>query len=174
MDLHKNEQCQRIQNFPKYWITTEGRVWSEYSNRWLIPTIAQRGNHKRAYVSLGRGNKKYVHRLVAEAFIPNPLNLPEVDHKDTNGLNNCVENLQWVTRIDNMDNPNTQNHIKQNTGYFVEIEEIATGKLFIGYDSAVQYSGLSRQTILNHTKGKVKNPKWRLTGKRFKENEKNY
>ena len=169
MDLRENEQCQQIKDFPKYWITTEGRVFSEYSNRWLTPTISQRGNHKRAYISLGRGNKKYIHRLVAEAFIPNPLNLSEVDHKDTNGLNNHVENLQWVTRVENMDNPQTQTHIKQNTGYFVEIEEISTGKLFIGYDSVVQYSGLSRQTILNHTKGKVKNPKWRLTGKRFRE-----
>lgn len=43
-----------------------------------------------------------VHRLVAEAFIPNPDNLPEVDHIDNNPQNNNVNNLQWVSREQNM------------------------------------------------------------------------
>ena len=45
---------------------------------------------------------KYVHRLVAETFIENPNNLPDVDHKDRNKENNHVSNLRWCTRIDNM------------------------------------------------------------------------
>lgn len=170
MNLHENEQCKQIKDFPNYWVTTEGRVWSEYSKRWLTPTIDTRGNHKRMYVSLGRSNKKYIHRLVAETFIPNPSNLPEVDHKDANGLNNNVSNLQWVTHNENLNNPETLEHVKQNTGYFVEIEEILTGKKVIGYEKAVAEFGVSKQTILNHVKGKVKNPKWKLTGQRFREN----
>ena len=44
---------------------------------------------------------KAVHRLVAIAFVPNPLDLPEVHHKDANRENNCALNLEWVTREQN-------------------------------------------------------------------------
>ena len=55
----------------------------------------------------GKSKNYKIHRLVAEAFIPNPENKPEVDHIDTNKRNNMVENLRWVTRQENCDNPRT-------------------------------------------------------------------
>lgn len=60
----------------------------------------QRDRYGYAVVHLCKGGvRRYVklHRIVAEAFIPNPNNLPEVNHKDENKLNNSVKNLEWCT-----------------------------------------------------------------------------
>lgn len=50
----------------------------------------------------GKQYKKYIHRLVAEAFLDNPLSLPEVDHIDRNRANNHLGNLRWVDHKENM------------------------------------------------------------------------
>lgn len=56
-----------------------------------------------------------IHRLVAEAFIPNPENKPFVDHIDTNKENFSLDNLRWVTAKENANNPKTLLHCKENT-----------------------------------------------------------
>lgn len=66
-------------------------------------TANDRTEHLRVYLSDGKGRKRpmYVHRLVAEAFIPNPDELPVLNHKDNNPRNNHVENLEWCTVAQN-------------------------------------------------------------------------
>ena len=82
-----------------------------YRERLLKPE-AKNHNHTTYYrVSLSKDGKvkRYaVHRLVAEAFIPNPENKPFVNHIDNNGSNNNVENLEWCTHSENMQHSSNQ------------------------------------------------------------------
>jgi hypothetical protein len=68
--------------------------------------------------------KKYIHKLVAEAFIDNPLNLVEVNHIDGNKQNNSISNLEWCTHINNMVHANKNNLIVRLNG-----ENISSSKL---------------------------------------------
>ena len=86
-----------------YKISTKGRIKSFYKNKETIlkQNIVGYG-YLRVHLCKNKQAKDlYIHRLVAETFIPNPENLPEVDHWDGNKLNNCVENLRWVTSSEN-------------------------------------------------------------------------
>ena len=65
--------------------------------RVMTGEIDKYGYHQVCLRINGKGKKYKVHRLVAEAFIPNPNNLPEINHKDENKLNNNVDNLEWCT-----------------------------------------------------------------------------
>lgn len=84
--------------------------WSRYGHNVIRKIkghmIAQSDNgYGYAIVKLTKNQNRdcrYVHRLVAEAFIENSGNMPEVNHKDANKKNNVVENLEWVTRLQNM------------------------------------------------------------------------
>ena len=100
-----------------YIITKDGRVFSEdrvltrknrwgvetefnYKGRGIKPYKCKRGGY--LWVSLGRGYKQSIHRLVAITYLPNPLGKPQVNHIDGNKENNRVDNLEWCDQSGNM------------------------------------------------------------------------
>ena len=90
-----------IPNYENYWVFDNGDVYNENTKQVLKGSI---GEHGYRYYRLSKDNKKkmfYGHRLVAEAFLDNPNDLPVVNHKDGNKLNNNIDNLEWVSYSDN-------------------------------------------------------------------------
>ena len=82
-----------------YKINKNGDVWSCKMNRFLKKTA----DINYMVVSLNK-KKYYLHRLLALQFIPNPDNLPMIDHIDQNKRNNTLENLRWTTALNNVNN----------------------------------------------------------------------
>lgn len=68
----------------------------------LNPDIAPNGYYRITLAKNGKKRQVYLHRLMAEYFIPNPLNLPQVNHKDGNKLNCSLDNLEWVSVQENV------------------------------------------------------------------------
>ena len=96
-------------------VTSEGRVFKRYYVSRNHPEKGFTGFREvkpRLYeylsVTIPYRKSCSIHRLVAEAFIPKPLEATEVDHINGNKTNNRVENLRWVTHKENTNNPNTK------------------------------------------------------------------
>ena len=86
-----------------YKVDENGNVFSVRNNK-LLKRMMFPSGYEYVHLCNGKGKTKLfrVHRLVAETFIPNPNNLPEVNHKDGDKLNNNVKNLEWCTNLENM------------------------------------------------------------------------
>ena len=109
------ETWKTIKDNERYQVSNFGNVRSLYyydvnkndyilrNDPLLMTPVVDRGYRKLHLKERGKRKTKYIHRLVAEAFIPNPHNYKEVNHIDNDPLNCCVDNLEWCDRKYNID-----------------------------------------------------------------------
>lgn len=165
----------KIKDFPDYYVTDTGNIYSRKHGKYTnnkgrikrIKTTITCGYEK---VDLRKNKKpfsKLVHRLVAEAFIPNPANRREVNHKDGVKTNNNVENLEWTTSSENKLHAShvlgAYKHLKGQFGKAHPkskvILQIKNGKIinkFYGSCEAQRYTGVHFSGILLCCHGKLK------------------
>ena len=95
-----------------YACTTDGRIWSHRSKKFLTPSKSKRGY---LHVTFTRDGKRYdyrVHRLVAITYLDNHENKEQVNHIDGDKLNNYLSNLEWVTPEENIEHAKKYNLFK--------------------------------------------------------------
>lgn len=85
----------------KYIVNTLGMIYSIKSGIFLRPAKTKKGYMRVMLYNNGQRRSEYVHRIVAQAFLPNPDNLPEVNHKNEIKNDNRLENLAWISKPDN-------------------------------------------------------------------------
>jgi predicted phosphoadenosine phosphosulfate sulfurtransferase len=129
-----------IEGYENYIIFTTGKVFSKKRNIFMKPYVDTHGYY---YVGLSNNNKNKffkIHRILALAFIPNPNNLPTIDHIDINKQNNNLKNLRWASQTKQNINRNLQ---KKNT----------TGYIGVRYDTSKnRYEAIWRENKIQHSK----------------------
>lgn len=86
---------------PSYIVYPNGDIYSSITRNFINPVVVGTGYKVLSLYNSGKRTRFYHHILVAKTFIPNPLNLPVVNHIDKNRANNSIENLEWVTYKEN-------------------------------------------------------------------------
>lgn len=145
-----------------YEVTNDGKVFSIRSNRFLKPRLSCDGYERVALCKDGKNYEMRVHRLVAEAFIGNPHNLPQVNHKDFNKQNNWFENLEWCTNYEN--SHYSMIHNRPGFGNQKSIRDSITGRFdnckiytFTNVYNNKQFSIIGMKNILKQFKCSLKN-----------------
>jgi len=129
------EQFKHTVGYDGYMVSTYGRVYSCKTNKFLTQTPNANGYNRVELCVDGKAKNVAVHRLVAEAFIENPCNLPIINHKDEDKQNNHVSNLEWCTHKYNSNYGCCQSKIAERKKKPVLQLSLVTGEVVRQFDS---------------------------------------
>lgn len=141
-----------------YAVTSCGKVWSYRSKQFLTPRKSKKGYLTVLLCNKGNMREFKIHRLVADAYIPNPDNLPQVNHKDENKQNNCIANLEWCTNAYN------RNYGTRNERAAIGISKakmkpcmcVETGQIYSSAIEAARDTNLCKESINRCCRGERK------------------
>lgn len=127
--MHKSniEQWRNIKEFDNYFVSNQGRIMNGKTGRILRPADDGHGYEQVCLSKNGQRTMKRISRLVGEAFIDNPNELETINHIDQDKRNNKVDNLEWLSRGDN---------VRYSLAKPVEQYDLFSGELLATYPSA--------------------------------------
>lgn len=129
-------------------VSNFGRIRNIKTNRMRATPTSKRGYPVFSIKENGKQRLITVHRCVASAFIPNPTNLPQVNHKDGDKTNNKVSNLEWVSSRENMIHARTIGlHVSDGDKAVMQIKDGRTVAIYKSMSEASRVTGINRGNI---------------------------
>ena len=166
-----------IAEAPRYLITSDGTVINRETGH-VMKQLVNTGGYYYVQLSINKKHRcRTVHRLLAEAFIPNPDKKPYINHIDGDRKNNAIENLEWCTAQENTDHAakvlqrltQYQEYNKKNSipvqGTYPDGTKTA---IFPSMGAASRAVGVRKTTMINHIHGKKKTCRgavWTIVGR---------
>ena len=129
-----------------YAVTSCGKVWSHRRQKFLAPKIDRYGYVLYHLYKDGKEKLALAHRLVAQAYIPNPENKPDVNHLDEDKQNNSVNNLAWCTTRENCNYGNRNAKLAMKSSipvYCIEQQKVYPSALVAAQETGATNGGIS-------------------------------
>lgn len=142
----------------KYQVSSIGRVRNKITHRILKHALNKNGYHRVNLFNESGMKSKFVHRLVAQAFIPNPENKPQVNHIDEDKTNNMVSNLEWMTAKENNNHGTRNERSSRKQSIPIIAINLKTGesRKFYGTNECARQLSLDSGNICKVLKGRLK------------------